>query len=484
MLAALAGCRSPAPATERIAFLTLDNLTGDASLDWIRRAVPAMASAQLTGVNRIVPLRADALRDAYNAKATRFVHGYFDRRGGQLHFLFTEEDAASHKMTRTLTMDGDVPAASDRLAKQIDAGAHAFSSTNVEAIAAWGQMDFARAVSLDPDFSTAWLAWVQQEAAAGRREQALEIAGRALARPDWRSPVERAQVALMAASLRNDQDARGKALMDLVRLVPNDLVSMRALAEQEMNERRFTESAQLFREVLRADPDPFLRNLLGYSLFYAGDLAAARKEFDEYARAPGHEGNALDSQGEVLFMAGQFAEAEKYFRQAHEKTPALLEGVDLAKAAYAHWLGGDLPGADRLFEDFLRYRAEHQDQTVVWRRAVWEYATGRSAQATARLMAATGAIADSARRQLEVWSKPEALPQDLAGLEAVYKRTPPSADGLVRTLYARALIRAGREEEARKILTLWPLPETGEPLLQAFLYPMYRELRQGGGTKP
>jgi len=484
LLVALAGCRSStAPALERIAFLTLDNLTGDASLDWIKRAVPAILTVQLTGVNKIVPLQANALRDAYNAKATRFVHGYFDRRGGKLHFLFTEEDATSHKMTRTLTMDGDVPTASDRLAKQIDAAAHAFSSTNTEAIASWGQLDFARAVSLDPDFGIAWVAWVQQEAAAGRREQALEIAGRGLARPDWRSPIDRARLALLAANLRNDQAARGKALLDLVRLVPNDLVSMRALGEQEMNERHYTESAQLFREVLRADPDPFARNLLGYSLFYAGDLAAARKELDEYGRAPGHEANALDSQGEILFMAGQFAEAEKYFTKAHEKAPALLQGVDLAKAAYAHWLGGDLPGADKIFEDFLRYRAEHKDQTVIWRRAVWEYATGRSAEATARLMAATGPIADIAHRQLEVWSKPEALPQDLAGLEAAYKRSPPSADGLVRVFYARALIRAGRQEDARKLLELWPLPETGEPLLQAFLYPMYRELRQGGSLK-
>lgn len=483
MWTALAACRtSPDAAAERIAFLTLDNLTGEASLDWIGRAVPAMASEQLTGVSRIVPVPAGVLRDAYNAQATRFVHGYFERRGGQLRFTFTEEDAASHKMTRTLSVDGDVLAASDRLAKQTDPSAHPFSSTNLEAISAWGQTEFERAVALDPDFSAAWLAWVQQETAAGRREQALAVAGRALARPDWRSPIDRARTALLAASLRNDQDARGKALMDLVRLVPNDTVSMRALAEQEMNTRHYPESVRLYRELIRlsAAPDPFVRNLFGYALFYSGDLTAARREFDEYGRAPGHEANALDSQGEVLFMAGQFADAERYFTQAHEKAPDLLEGVDLAKAAYARWLAGDLAGADTIFENFLRYRSEHGDQAVVWRRAVWEYATGRSGQAMSRLMAATGPVSDLAQRQLQVWNNPDRLPEDLAGLELAYGRTPPSSDGLVRTLYARALVRNGRQEEARKILVLWPLPETGEPLLQAFLYPLYLELRQGG----
>jgi len=477
---ALAGCRSSGTGTERIAFLTLDNLTGDASLDWIRRAVPAMASSQLIGVHDVVALRAEVLRDAYTSKATRFVHGYFDRRGGQLHFLFTEEDAASHKMTRTLTLDGDILAASDRLAKQIDATAHAFSSSNAEAVSAWGQANFERAVTLDADFSIAWLAWVQQEAAAGRREQALEIAGRALARPNWRSPVDRARVELTAASLRNDPQARTKALMELVRLVPNDLISMRSLAEQEMGERHFGESVRLFRELIKASspPDPLVLNLLGYALFYSGDLAGARRELDEYAKSPGHEANALDSQGEILFMAGQFADAERYFTQAHQKAPELQEGVDLSKAAYARWLAGDLPGADKIFDEFLAYRSANKDQTVVWRRAVWEYATGRSAQATSRLMAATGPIMEIAQRQLLVWSKPDSLPQELAGLEQAYNRTPPPTDGLVRILYARALVRAGRPDDARKILTLWPLPENGEPLLQGFVFPIYRALKQ------
>src|SRR5260221_9116995 len=123
-------------------------------------------------------------------------------------------------------------------------------------------------------------------------------------------------------------------------------------------------------------------------------MAVARRQLDEYAKSPGHEANALDSQGEILFMAGQFVDAERYFTQAHQKGPELSDGVDLSKAAYAHWLGGDLPGADKVFEDFLRYRSEHQDQTVLWRHAVWEYGTGRSAQAISRLMTAKGAIAD------------------------------------------------------------------------------------------
>ena len=465
----------------------MENLTGDVSLDWVGRSLPSIATAQLIGVRNVVPLRAEAVRDAYNLKATRFVHGYFDRRGGSLRFSFYEEDAATHKMADALTVSGDVLAAARRLATQIDPQAHAFSSANLEAIAAWGRLDFERATALDPEFSAAWRDWVQSRAAAGNREEALAVADRALARAEWRSPVDRAQVALIAASLRGDSEARKQALMDVVRLVPNDVVSVRALAEQEMNARRYSESVALFREALRIDSsDPFVRNLLGYALFHAGDLPAARREFDEYAKAPGHEANAADSQGEVLFMAGQFADAERYFLQAHEKGPELLDGVDLSKAAYARWLRGDLKGADEIFEKFLRYRADHGDQATVWRQAVWEYSTGRQTEARTRLMSAQGPAAEIAQRQLQVWNQPGSLPKDTAALERAYQQTQPAADGLVRTLYAMALLRDGRAEEARRLVQPWPLPESGEPLMQGFLYPMYLELRrvaEKGGQK-
>lgn len=485
MVVALAGCRNQAisetPA-ERIAFLTLDNQTGDASLDWLKRIVPTMAAAQLTGVGRIAALRAEVVRDAYSAKATRFIHGYYTGQNGQLQFTFNDEDGVSHKMTHTVTVSGDPLSASDYLAKQVDSGAHPFSSTNAQAVEAWGRGDFEKAAGIDPDFGAAWAGWIQAEAAGGRNDSAIAIAGRALARPDLRSSLDKAQIALLSATLRNEPTDRRKALTELVKLAPNDIQLVRTLADQEFAARRFTEAAQLYRDALRIDPaDVYPRNLLGYALFYLGDLAAARKELDEYGRTPSEEANALDSQGEVLFMAGQFAEAEGYFRRAHAKEPARLGGLDLSKAAYAHWLAGDLPGADKIFDEFLKYRSEHGDQAVVWRKAVWEYATGRPDVAKSRLMSATGQIAPVATQQLRAWSQPEGLPSDLAELEKAYETGNPSTDGLVRTLYARSLLRAGRTEEAANLLKLWPLPDTGDPLLQGFLFPMFRELKQGVG---
>jgi tetratricopeptide (TPR) repeat protein len=465
---------------ERVAFLSIDNLSGDESLSWMSLAVPSIASAQLAGVGRILPLRADTSRDAAAVGATQLVHGYFDRRKGALHFEFSIEDAVSHAM-RAVPTEGDALHAAAAIASAVDSGAKPFSTANAEAAQAWGKQAFERAIQLDPDFGTAWRDLIQSRAA--KPAEAAELAGKALARQGLRSSMERAQIALLSGQLAGDPSAIGKASAELVRLMPNDGEPLRRVAELETNARNFSHAVELYQTYLRLEPDDALAlNLLGYVQFYAGDLAGARKSFEEYGRRPGQAPNALDSQGEILFMAGQFGEAERYFLRAHEVNPAMLDGADLQKAAYAHWLGGDLKGADAIFEKYLQYRTDHADQTVTWRRAGWEFATGRVSEAKDHLKGVVGPTAQMARGQLQVFDNSakviESLTKDLAALEQSYRRTPPSADGLVRVLYARGLWQAGKKTEAQRLAAWWPLPESGDASLQPLLYPMYLELKK------
>ncbi|MEI9815017.1 MAG: tetratricopeptide repeat protein [Acidobacteriota bacterium] len=246
-----------------------------------------------------------------------------------------------------------------------------------------------------------------------------------------------------------------------------------------MNARRFAEAVGLYERIQKLEPeDVTLLNSLGYAQFFNGDLESARKSFTEYAKTPGQEANGLDSLGEVLLMAGQFTEAEGKFKEAHTRNPELLNGGDLMKAAYAHWLGGDLPGADKMMEEYFTYRAQHNDQTVIWRRALWSILPVGRMPPSLRLKAAMGPVGQLAQRQLLVWQNAEGLIQDIPALERGYRGSPPAADGIVRTLYARALARAGRTQEAAKLIALWPLPEIGDPLLQGFQYPYFLELKK------
>lgn len=484
--AACAACSRSRNPVERIALLPFQNLSGDPALDWISAAGPKIVTDQLLGDNTgaasgIVPVQAGALRDAYGSGATQLVHGYFEKRRQTMHFEFLIEDAQTHKALQTVAGDGDALPVLDRLARQIDTGAHAFSSTNPQAVADWGRGDYESAVSLDPEFGAAWLSWAQARAAAGDTQQASEIAARALRQPSLRSPVDHAQLELLSATLRKDAPALQRALSTLAQLMPHDSALLRQLAAQKMNARRFSEAAQLYQDVLRVEPDDIESwNLLGYAQAFAGDMGAAQKSFARYGSDPAHAANALDSEGEAFFLNGAFAEAEKRFLDAHAKSSAMLGGGDLLKAAYSRWLEGDLTGADRLFSEYLAYRNQQKDQVTVWRQAVWEYATGRQAAAMARLSnVSAGPAANIARAQLALWKDPSKLPSDPAALKQAYDRTPPAVDGITRVLYAAALAHTGQKDEARKLLSWWPLPGAeGDPLLESFLFPKYLELKQ------
>ncbi|MCU1339688.1 MAG: Tetratricopeptide 2 repeat protein [Bryobacterales bacterium] len=488
MAAACGACSRSGRAVERVAFLPIENLTGDPAPDWISTAGPKIVTDQLLGgTGRTVPVQAGALRDAYASGATQLVHGYFEKRGQGLHYEFMVEDTQTHKVVQTVAGDGDTLPALDRLAKQIDSGAHPFSSTNPEAVAAWARGEPENAVSLDQDFGAAWLSWVQARAAAGNTQDAFDIVVRALRQPSLRSPVDRAQLELAAATFRQDEPAQQRALAALAQLMPHDSALLRRLATQEMNARRFSQAAQFYQAALREDPDDIDSwNMLGYAQAFAGDVDSAQKSFERYGSDPARAANALDSQGEAAFLNGRFSEAEKYFLEAHAKSPAMLGGGDLLKAAYARWLKGDLTGADQLFAQYLAFRSQQKDPMVAWRQAVWEYSTGRPAAAidrltnVTRLPSVSGPPADLARTQLAVWSDLSKLPHDPAALKQVFERTPPTSDGITRVLFAAALAQAGQKDEARKLLVLWPLPGAeGDPLLlQSLLFPKYLELKQ------
>jgi tetratricopeptide (TPR) repeat protein len=476
-------CQRSAPIIDRAAILTIENLSGDPSLDWMAQAIPAIATAQLAGSKTVTAVRADTTRDIplgfhQNGVGAIFVHGYFDQK----HFNVQIEDQ-NHAM-RTLPVAGNVLAMAQTIAHAIDPAAEPFSSNNVQAVEAWAKRDYARAVELDPDFGAAWRDWLLTLDTGASRADFEAVAQRAALRPNLRGRIEQAQVALHVArnvtqwksGADGNAEAISKAALALAAETPRDTTTITTLAEQENNGRRFATSIALYQAVLRQAPNAAgVRNSLGYAQFFNGDLAAARKSFDAYAKEPGAKANAADSQGEVLFMAGEFELAEPYFLQAHQSSPELLSGKDLLKAAYARWLAGDLPEADKLHAQYLKYRTSRGDSAIDWRAALWEYATGRAAQAIARLRATPPNALTAA--QLQIWRGTPSFLSDLKQLEANMRAQPTAADGWERVLYARALFKAGQLDAARTLAQRWPLPEVGDERFASLLYPYYRDLR-------
>ncbi len=448
------------PEAKRVAVLTFENLTGDASLDWIESAAPSVIAAEIGAA------RAGSASDAYLENAGRIVHGYFVKDSSNVRFEIAVESAARHKLTDTQRFSGTLLGAMTAAAKTIDPAARSFSTSREDAVEAWGQRDFEKAIAIDPDFGTAWLGWVELLLQRGDAAQATSIADRALARNGLRSDLDRARIDLIAANLHNDPPRRSAALAAIAKL-SNDPAVMRALAESETNARHFDAAIAAYQNFLAENPDDTGALLsLGYAQALAGRLDAAKETFEKYGKQRGQETNSLDSLGEAYFMNGRFAEAEKYFLAAHQSNPAFLNGGEQMKAAYAHWLAGDLKGADAMAEKYFR---------DPWREASWLYSTGRREQAIAKLQS----IPDRrlAERQLAVWNT--ALPSDLEALKNRYERTPPAADGQIRAFYAAALAKAGKKAEARKLVERWPLPlEQGDPLAESLVFPIFLELRK------
>jgi Flp pilus assembly protein TadD len=468
---ACACTRAPqSPAT--YALLPFDNLTGDTSLDWMARTAPRIAAAELPGTAR----PAGSIDDAYLEKANRFVHGYFTKTANTLRLTIEVEDSVSHKMVSTQQLDGSVLSCVTALAKSLASKAEPFSTSNDDAIAAWGRGDFERAVTLDPAFGTAWLSWIETLARSGDTAGAIAAAGRALEHP-VKSELDGMRIELARATLAKDSRAERDALVKLTARVA-DPVLLDNLGAIEIQSREFALAEADYRKILAVKPDSANTwNQLGYALGFQGKLEEAQAAFAEYGKQPGRAPNSVDSLGEVYFMNGKFNDAEKAFLRARAPSPS---GGDLRRAAYSHWLAGDLPGADKIFVQYLNVLAKapmRGGAYPAWQMASWEFTTGRREKAIADLPAQSAF--PQAADQLRVWRGELKLPTDLAELKKAYEASQPTSDGLYRTLYAEALLANGQKNEAKKLAARWPLPDNaGDPVLQSLVFPKYLALRR------
>jgi Flp pilus assembly protein TadD len=470
----MSACSRAPQAPPRYALLPFDNLTGDQSLDWIARTAPRIAAAEIAGTAR----PAATVGEAYLGRAARFVHGYFTGTAAALHLTVEVEDSTSHKMVAHEQLDGPLLASMAALSKSLEPKAEPFGTDNEAAIEAWGRGEYEKAVAIDPAFGSAWLAWMETLARAGDVAGAIAVAGRALEHP-VKSEIDGLRIELTRATLQKDPHAEHEALRKLTARVadPQLLANLGAL---ETREREFALAEGDYKKLLAVEPDnPEAVNLLGYVYGFEGKIADAEATFARYGKMPGQEPNSYDSLGEMYFMNGKFAEAEKAFLKAHDINAALAAGGDLRKAAYAHWLAGDLPGADKIFDRYLDFRAKLKDPSIEWEHASWEYATGRKDQAIARLQKSTFPLKEM---QLSVWTKPYKMHVYDATLilEQLYRDAQPAADGLYRTFYAEELLDRGDREAAKKLLARWPLPDPGsdERVLQSLVFPKYLELRR------
>jgi tetratricopeptide (TPR) repeat protein len=421
----------------RLAVLRCENLSEDASLDWMGRAFSELLAVQFRqSGTHVIPL--SVLRSAngetggrpagapgisaerqaaHLAGATRIVYCEFSATGGTLRLSTGMEDESSLRQIKraqtAASLPGGVFRAAQDAGKALGGTGAPFPTQRVEALEAWAKaldaadadaarQNYSQALTADPDFGQGYLDWISLE--AGRRD--LAAAGRVIQLAQSRGAAigeePRARVALLDAELHQDPAGRARALETLLKLGKGDAGVYRSLSEGALSGRRYRDAVNYMQQAVALEPQNVtLLNTLGYMQAYLGDRDAASATLKRYEALQPAQANPLDSQGDVEFYFSRFADAEKLYLAAQEKDPNFLGGAELLKAAQARLATGDVQGADGIFQRYAALLEARHDSSAPIVKAQWRYLSGRRREAVGMLSAMPSAPAVLA--QLAMW---------------------------------------------------------------------------------
>lgn len=540
---ALASCsKPPASGVERLGVMAIENLTSDAQLNWPSRAAAAVVVYDLAGAKNIFARQVDSISAAQSMRASRVLEGYFFERNGRIGIHAALEDLGSAKTVESYEFDGTVSAGFlplvNELARRLSPEVRTFGTQNEKAFQFYGEalaardsqsaeQDLEAATHADPGFTAGYVDEAKLLAETGNRAQARQVvlAG-SRARRD---PIDGANLEYVGATASGDATDRVKALELLTAATPANANIFTELGEMRFARRQFKQAVMEYRAAVHLDPEALpVWNQLGYALAWSGDLNGARDALAQYQRlAPGNL-NAIDSQGEVSYMLGDFKSASEDFEKASAKNPS-----ELLKAAEARLMAGDLQGADGLFLKHLGPGAKVQNGAG-YQMAQWEFMTGRRNAGMARMeklaQGSSGDFQALALSQLSIWKldggdkkaaadlarqaaaaaqnpvarKMSAIAAAIAAggatssgskvvdayallfakkyreavplLQAAYAETNPSVDGEIRTLLAWAYVETGAIEQAASLVESTPFvlsfgePQFTTPILARYLF--------------
>ena len=196
---------------------------------------------------------------------------------------------------------------------------------------------FKKALDADPEFALAHahLASLGKgEVSDGHRKRALELA----------SKLPAAERLLVESMVAKAEEARSKALAELATLVPNDWQVQVRVAREALKKGKIDRAAAAFELAVRLNPKAaHPHNNLAYIYAEKGEFDKAVASVTKYAEMSPGEPNPLDSKGEMLLMAGKFAESEAAFQEALRLADDFAiahEGIAATKFYRGDWAGG------------------------------------------------------------------------------------------------------------------------------------------------
>src|SRR5258706_6253942 len=144
LLALTSACaRKQSASVERLAILPFENLSSNAGLSWMGRAVAAAIVYNLTPSREVYAENVDSMVASHPMNATRAVQGYFFERNGQIGLRVTVEDIRRTKTMDSFELDGPLSEGVlplvNRLAAKLGQGARVFATAKEDAFHYYGQ---------------------------------------------------------------------------------------------------------------------------------------------------------------------------------------------------------------------------------------------------------------------------------------------------------------------------------------------------------
>ena len=354
-------------------------LIDDADAEWMRLAVPLVLEQDLAASPAIVAGIAANGSGAYQLYSSEAVRVTVEKRGGSLSLRAVTINLASQRVTNAwLSRDSpDLVTGLNALAKQIDRHASPFSSRGEAALKAFATglsspdpglkaQRLRDAITADPSFGLAYLALIDVLRANSPAEMDSVLKQAEAHRASF-TPVDRARFDLARSrALQAPVRQQAAAASSLLRLTPNDIDALAALASSLFLEGRAEEAERSMGRALQVSPGN----------------ASLR---DQLARG--------------LVETKQFAAAEKIFAGLAASNPSIL-----AQVAACILLEGDTARADATYEKFLS--SISNADTKVLLRSTWLALSGKRPEAVAQILAGNfsdARWANLARSQAVLW---------------------------------------------------------------------------------
>ena len=319
---------------------------------------------------------------------------------------------------------------------------------------------YKKAIELDPDFALAHaqLGMLGKgEASMKHREMAAKLA----------KDLPEAERLLIESMVADSDDARKAALAALVIKVPGDWEVQVLVARSALKKGKVKEARTAFEKAATLNPEAaHPHNNLAYLYAEEGDFEKAVKSVTKYAAMSPGEPNPLDSKGEILLMAGKFAESEAAFAEALKLSETFAiahEGIAATKFYRGDWEGG-IAELRKGTKKAVRAIDRHELQNKL----AWALtAAGKQAEAKEAFAASTLSAREAgiAKRAGEESTRAAELALDKGDYKAARKHaerslaemvaddTPAKKQNWTRALATIAAARSGAIEDAEKRLS-------------------------------